>query len=200
MMTSSSTSTYKPSFPVAYLSLSSKPKLTSKRCNPNNFKRTNRLWWTTGSSLTTGRLNHLKNYRRNSSNTFKARAIILFSLIKSLNNSVFRDVESMMWSIFFKVWMLSPKKEKIITSGRVFMRLSGPSTSVKKTLKTFYFQISKSKSRWNIWQVVFSSYFLVGNPPFLYKKLLNILWNKWMTLSWKLKSEDSTISSTFSDP
>lgn len=199
MMITTLMTTYSLLSRVGFLSLSSKQNLILKPINLNKFYKKNHLTWTRGYSTTIGKQNHLKNCPKSLLNISKEKAIILFNLIKSHSNLVYKDAESMMWLIFLKVWMLLLKREKTFINGRDFTKLSGLSTSVKKILKIFNFQISKSKSHWNILPVVFFSYFLIGNPPFLYKKLLNILWNKWTTHLWKLKLEDFMISSMFFD-
>jgi len=139
MMIFSSTITFKTSFPTTFLSLFFRPKPLFKLYQIKIFLK--KLYPTTmiGSLHTIEKQNHWKNCRRSSLSILKERGTTLFSLIKSHNNLVFKDVESMMWSIFFKVWMLSLKREKIIINGRDFMRHLRPSTSVKKILKTSNF-------------------------------------------------------------
>jgi hypothetical protein len=51
---------------------------------------------------------------------------------------------------------------------------------VKKKDKLSKVKIKKKKNLWNILQVAFWSYLLIGNPPFLFIKQLNKWWNRWV--------------------
>jgi hypothetical protein len=69
--------------------------------------------------------------------------------------------------------MLSPKKGKIITNGEASLKLLGQLIDAYRKVKTTKFKILKRKSHYSTWQVDFSSFSSVGNPPFLLSRLPN---------------------------